>query len=125
MLERWHEDLHTALSHYTNVTNTNWDTIVPFFFMAQRVQPHSVTGYSPLYLLQGREMQLPGNDNLKARCIQEGTSQDRSIENMKTILRMAYKEVAKANRKAHQKNKKLYDRKAKVRHFEENDLVYL
>jgi len=38
---------------------------------------------------------------------------------------MAYKEVAKANRKAHQRNKRFYDRKVKVRHFEENDLVYL
>jgi len=30
MLERWHKDLHTALSHYINAANTNWDTIVPF-----------------------------------------------------------------------------------------------
>jgi len=68
-------------------------------------------------------MQLPGNDNLKARCVQEGTSLDRRTENPKTSLRMAYKEVAEANRKAHQKNKGFYDRKAKARHFEENDLV--
>ena len=38
---------------------------------------------------------------------------------------MAYKEVAKSNRKAHQRNKRFYDRKAKARHFEGNDLVYL
>ena len=70
-------------------------------------------------------MQLPGNDNLKARCIQEGTSLDRRIANLKTNLRMAYKEVAKANRKAHQKNKRFYDRKAKARHSEEKNLAYL
>jgi len=38
---------------------------------------------------------------------------------------MAYKEVAKANRKGHQRNKRFYDRKTKARHFEENNLVYL
>jgi len=29
-LERWHKYLHTALSHYINAANTNWDTIAPF-----------------------------------------------------------------------------------------------
>ena len=33
--------------------------------------------------------------------------------------------MAEANRKVHQKNNRFYDRKAKVRYFEENDLVYL
>ena len=92
--------------------------------MAHRAQPHSVTGYSPFYLLHGREMQLPGNDNLKARRVQESTSLDRRIENLKSSLRMAYKEVAKANRKAQQRYKRFYGRRAKARHFEENDLVY-
>jgi len=125
MLKRWHKDLHTALSHYINAANTNWDTIAPFFLMAHRAQTHSVTGYSPFSLLHGPEMQLPGNDNLKARCVQESTILERRIENLKFSLRMAYKEVAKANRKAHQRNKRFYDRKAKARHFEENYLVYL
>ena len=70
-------------------------------------------------------MQLPGNDNLKARCVQESMSVDRCIENLKSSLRMVYKDVAKSNRKAHQKNKRSYDCKAKARQFEENDLVYL
>jgi len=125
MLERWHKVLHTALSHYINAANTNWDTLAPFILMAHRAQPHSVTGYRPFYLFHGREMQLPGNDNLKARFVQESTSLDRCIENLKSSLRMAYKEVAKANRRAHQRNKRFYDREANARYFEENDLVYL
>ena len=32
--------------------------------------------------------------------------------------------MAKANRKAHQKNNRFYDRKAKAWHFEKNDLMY-
>ena len=70
-------------------------------------------------------MQLPSNDSLKARCVQESTSQDRRRENLKGSLRRAYKEVGKANRKAHQNSKRFYDRKAKARHFEVNHLVYL
>jgi len=70
-------------------------------------------------------MQLPSIDSLKARCVKENTSQDRRLENLKASLRMAYKTVAKANKEAHRNNKIFYDRKAKTRHFEVNDLVYL
>ena len=49
MIERLHRSLNTDLSHYVDSTNTNWDTLVPFFLMAYRATPHSTTGYSPFY----------------------------------------------------------------------------
>ena len=39
-------------------------------------------------------------------------------------MKMAYKQVAKSNKKSHQ-IKRLYDKRAKTRNFEVNDLVYL
>jgi len=118
-LERWHKDLHTALSHYINAANTNWDTIVPFFLIAHRAQPHSSTGYSLFFLLHGREMQLPNDDTLRARRVKVSTDLEQRIENRKASLRRAYEEVRKSNRKAHQNNKKFYDRKAKERHLQQ------
>ena len=50
-------------------------------------------------------MQLPCNDNLKARCSNECSSQDRRLENQKTSLRTAYKLVAKAYKISYQHNK--------------------
>ena len=44
---------------------------------------------------------------------------------MKASIKTAYKIVAKANRSSHQNNKKFYDRKAKTRKFEVEELVYL
>jgi len=83
MIERWHKDIHTALSHYINSANTNWDTILPFFLIACRATPHSVTAYRPSYLLHGRDMELPINDSLKAHCVKENISQDRRLENLR------------------------------------------
>jgi len=40
-------------------------------------------------------------------------------------LRQAYQQVARANKKAYLNNKFWYDRKAKQRKFEVNDLIYL
>jgi len=42
------------------------------------------------------------------KCVKENTNQDRRLENLKAkaSLRMAYKAVAKANKKAHRNNKR-------------------
>jgi hypothetical protein len=59
------------------------------------------TGYSPFYLLHGKEMDLPGNTHLKARLPTENTDQKLRLENLKSALNLAYKQVAKANKESH------------------------
>jgi hypothetical protein len=93
--------------------------------MAYRATPNSVTGYSPFYLLHGREMEIPNNDNLKARVESGNPDVDLHIRKLKASLKKAYELVAKLNRKSHQGNKNLYDRRAKARTFEVDELVYL
>jgi transposase InsO family protein len=124
-VERFHRSLHTGLSHYINATNTNWDTLTPFFLMAYRATPNSGTGYSPFFLLHGRDMTLPGRENLKSQLPKGNFSPDRRLENLKSSLKMAYKLAAKAYQKSHQRNKRLYDRKAKLPKFQFKDLEYL
>ena len=62
---------------------------------------------------------------LKARVTGETLDHKHRLQNLKTSLKSAYKTVAKANRKSHRNNRKLYDRKAKTRKFEIGELVYL
>jgi transposase InsO family protein len=125
MAERWHRTLHTGLSHLVNSTHTDWDIQLPFFLMAYRGTPHTTTGYSPFYLLHGREMSLPGNDNLKAKVATKARDIDQRIESLKATLRSAFRSVKQANKKSHERNKKYHDRRAKHREFEIGDLVYL
>jgi len=70
-------------------------------------------------------MVLPSTENLKARLPKDNTDEDQRLENLKSSLRLAYRLAAKANRKSHMNNKRLYDRKAKPREFAVQDLVYL
>jgi hypothetical protein len=106
-------------------TGTNWDVVLPFF-MAYRATPYSTTGYNPFCLLHGLEMVLPNEGYLKAKISPDIQNLDKvqSLENLKSSLIRAYKEVRLNNRKAHQKNKASYD-KAKERKFEVNDKVHL
>jgi len=78
--------------------------------MLHRAIPHTTTGYSPFHLLHGREMVLPSTENLKARLHTDNKDEHHRLENMKSNLRLAYRLAAKANRKSHLSNKRLYDR---------------
>jgi hypothetical protein len=127
MVERFHKVLHDWISHYIDSTGTNWDVVLPFFLMAYRETPYSMTGYSPFYLLHGREMVLPSEGDLKAKVSHgiQDVDQVKRLENLKSSLKKAYKAVRLNNQKAHQKNKAYYYKKAKERKCEVDDKVYL
>ena len=127
MVQRFHGSFHTGLSHYIDSANINWDIVVTLYLMSYRATPNTTTGFSSYYLLHGREMALPNSDNLKTKLPKEKENfdQDCRLQNLKSSLQLAYKEVKKANRRSHLNNKRLYDRKAKLRSFQLEDTVYL
>ena len=71
IVKRLHRSLHSGLSYYIDSANTNWHIVVPFYLMSYRATPNTTTGFSPYYLLHGREMALPNSDNLKAKLSKE------------------------------------------------------
>jgi len=70
-------------------------------------------------------MQLLNQDNLNAKISVQTLDHNQRLKSLKASLKLAYKSVTQANRKAHQSNKRLYDRRAKLRSFEAGDRVYL
>ena len=52
------------------------------------------------YLLHGREMTLPNSDNLKAKISTENPDQNR-LKNLQSSLKLAYQQVARANKKSY------------------------
>jgi len=63
--ERMHKLLIDMLSHFVRKDAKNWDEYVPYAIMAYRAMPHCSTKYSPCYLVFGRDMQLPIEDDWK------------------------------------------------------------
>ena len=65
------------MSHYVNKYGNDWDDYVDYALMVHRAIPHSITKFSPYYLLHGRDMRLPHMDDLSAR--KETTEKESAI----------------------------------------------
>ena len=102
-IERWHRLLHDGMSHYINSSHSNWDLVLPLL-IAYRATPHSITGYSPFFLLHGWEIILPSNENVRAKVPKPNSSYNQQIERLKSGLKQAYESVSKASGKSHQAN---------------------
>jgi hypothetical protein len=59
LTERYNHTLAAQLTHYVNGNQSDWDEYLPYVVFAYRSAPHSTTGYSPYYLLFGREARFP------------------------------------------------------------------
>jgi hypothetical protein len=72
-------------------------------------------------------MNLPAEEDLRAQTPEQEQNVEHAqrLENLKFGLREAYKAVRINSRRSHDKNKEIYDRKAKERKFEVNDIMYL
>lgn len=55
LTERFHRTLSDMISMYINADHTNWDTILPFVTFAYNTAAQRTTGYSPFFLVYGRQ----------------------------------------------------------------------
>jgi len=126
-IQRYHKTMNEGLSHYVNASGTNCDTLVPFYLMAYLATLHGTSGYSPYYLLHGREMILPNSQDLRAKLSPEVRESEcaHRLENLKSTLKRAYKSVCENNYKSHVTNKTYFDRRAKEIIFKAGDIVYV
>ena len=53
------------MSYFVSKDAQNWDKCLLYALLAYRITPHTVTGYSPHYLMYGQELGLPIEDDLK------------------------------------------------------------
>jgi hypothetical protein len=73
MCERMHKLLVDMLSHFANKEAKNWDKYVPYAVMAYTATPGCTVRYSPYYLVFGRELCLPLEDDWKSSKQSEAT----------------------------------------------------
>ena len=124
LIERFNQTLERLLSHYVDQNQRNWDVQLPAVLMAYRTTEQSSTGYTPAYLLFGRELCLP-QDVAHGLPRAEGVTEPAHAKSLRERLAEAHATVRDRLRAVHQHQADLYDAGAKPVSFEIGDLVWL
>ena len=126
LVERFNQTLERLLSHYVADHQRDWDVQLPATLMAYRATPQSSTGYTPAYLLFGKELCLPqdiayGLPAEEIAC----ASQPAYVKDLRQRLAHAHTVVRRKLAAVHQHQAHFHDAGAVAVTFNEGDLVWL
>ncbi|XP_038047480.1 uncharacterized protein K02A2.6-like [Patiria miniata] len=124
--ERFNSVILDTVSHYVNEFQTNWDQYITAIQFAYRSTPaDNSIGFSPFFLLYGREARLPLDVALISRLdYQDKTLRDH-IHNLVSKLEV-FRDVSKRHTEENQaKMKERYDETTKQVEYQVGDLVWI
>ena len=125
MVERYNATLKSGLRKYVDRFGGQWDKAIPYLLFAYRELPHESTGFSPFELVYGRNPRGP-LDVLREEWQEPAAKKESMVSFMLDTYEKlkAARDLAKATEtKAKTNMKTWYDKTARARSFEVDDLV--
>ncbi|XP_041963296.1 uncharacterized protein LOC121720890 [Alosa sapidissima] len=124
--ERFNRTLLSMLGTLDPAQKQRWSQHVSLMVHAYNCTRHDATGYSPYYLMFGREARLPVDLCFGiSRDHQGDCTHHQYVENLRRELRRSYQLAVEAANKNHQKNKRAYDSRIRIQHLEVGDRVLI
>jgi transposase InsO family protein len=125
-IERFHRTLNSMLGRVVAESQRDWDQHVAPVMSAYRSTIHASTGYTPNFLVYGRENRAPIDLVLAVDDEPEGvgTSPDVYVDELLQRQRKAYRLVRQHLGRAAERRKKEYDLHVRSRQFKRGDWVY-
>ena len=123
LVERFNGTLVKMLRTYATKKPTEWDEYLPLVMAAYRATEHPATGFTPNYLMYGREVTTPIElaYPLQPR---EFVSTSGYAQEMEEALLEAYQHVRVSLKQAAERQKKSYDTGTHINEFSPGDAVY-
>ena len=121
LVESFNKTMAEMLSHYTSSDQRDWDVHLPLIQFAYNSSKSSATGFSPFFLVHGREPRIPIDIQYE---IPRARSDDRD-HLTSVIANLAHARVMakEAIKKTQQASKRYYDRHRRPLDFQIGDLV--
>jgi hypothetical protein len=125
-IERFHRTLNSMLGKVVAESQRDWDQHVAQVMAAYRSTKHQSTGYSPNFLVYGRENRAPIDLVLAVEDEPEGvgTSPDVYVDELLQRQRNAYRLARQHLGRAAERRKKEYDLHVRSRQFDRGEWVY-
>ena len=125
MVERFNKTLVGMLKSYINDHQSDWDEQLPFLTMAYRSVEHETTGFSPNYLMLGREVSTPLDIMFEIPQSVRRIPENQWAWSLKEKLEEAYSFVRNNVPGAMLRQKSLHDLKLSWQKFNKDDEVYV
>ena len=124
MVERFNRTLLDMLTTTVNDHPADWKVYIRKLCFAYNTSIHSSTGYSPFFLMMGRQATIPIDLKFPVNKGQE-KEVPAYVHQLWEGLQSAYALVREQCEMEHQRQKAIYDKKAHGRPYEKGDLVWL
>ena len=123
--ERVNRTILGMLAKYLSGSHNEWDRHLPLLMLGYRAQIHRSLGYSPFFMMFGREPRLPIDAEIDAPCSVNAKSAADYIDELCAGLRSAYREAIKVSDVRHRQNKQLYERRLNEFNYNVGDRAML
>jgi transposase InsO family protein len=124
-VERYNRTMHDLLRTLPNEKKHRWPTYLDNLVFAYNCTPHASTGYSPFFLLYGRDPRLPTDLMIGTLDQDERITADDWVRLHQQRLQVAYQHVQQKLTQEAALRKHYYDRKSKEAPLTVGDRVFL
>lgn len=125
-IDRFHSTLHAMMAKLVNSNQRDWDERLPVIAFAYRTSVHETTGYTPFFLLFGREARIPA-DIVYGAPPDDGVRSDslsEFVDRQQQRLRDAYDQVRQDLKGCAQRRKRQYDLRTRPRTYNVGSWVW-
>ncbi|GFX57523.1 hypothetical protein TNCV_3051731 [Trichonephila clavipes] len=122
LTERFNKTLADMLSMYVDVEQKNWDEILPFVTFAYNTAKQETTGFTPFYLLHGREAETT-LDTMLPFCLND--FDDNNITKIAARAEESRQLARVHTLRAQDKDRRRYDSKHQMVSYAPGDLVWV
>ena len=124
--ERMMRTILGMLSKYLDANHDEWDVHIPLFMLGYRAKVHSSLGYSPYYLIFGRDPRTPASVQIQTpSTAPKSASISEYVAKLTERIKLSHKIALEASNRRHARNKRLFDKKLTMYSFQKGDSVYL
>ena len=124
MVERFNRTLLNMLATTAEKHPFDWESQLRPLCLAYNTSVHPTTGYSPFYLMYGRQVRMP-TDIMFGTPTPDAASPSEYADDLRKRLEGAYQQVREQMGHQLDRQKELYDKKVHGKLFEAGDLVWL